>query len=128
MRTASPQAMAIVKSTAPALEKHGVEITTAMYARLFQNPAIEALFDKAAQRSGEQPRRLAGAILASRAMSRPASRPNIIPMSPKPCFLRSATCSGPTSLPMRCWRLGERLIGCSPTFSSQPRRKPMKTP
>ena len=64
MRTASPQAMAIVKSTAPALEKHGVEITTAMYARLFQNPAIEELFDKAAQRSGEQPRRLAGAILA----------------------------------------------------------------
>lgn len=64
MRTASPQAIAIVKSTAPALEKHGVEITTAMYARLFRNPAIEALFDKAAQSSGEQPRRLAGAILA----------------------------------------------------------------
>jgi nitric oxide dioxygenase/hemoglobin len=64
MRTASPHAMAIVKSTAPALEKHGVEITTAMYARLFRNPAIEALFDKAAQNSGEQPRRLAGAILA----------------------------------------------------------------
>src|SRR3546814_2666179 len=35
-----------------------------MYARLFRNPAIEALFDKAAQSSGEQPRRLAGAILA----------------------------------------------------------------
>ena len=64
MRTASPHAMTIVKSTAPALEKHGVEITTAMYARLFRNPAIEALFDKAAQSSGEQPRRLAGAILA----------------------------------------------------------------
>lgn len=64
MRTASPQAIAIVKSTAPALEKQGVEITTAMYARLFRDPAIEALFDKAAQGSGEQPRRLAGAILA----------------------------------------------------------------
>ncbi len=64
MRTASPLAMTIVKSTAPALEKHGVEITTAMYARLFRDPAIEALFDKAAQSSGEQPRRLAGAILA----------------------------------------------------------------
>ncbi|GAA0865547.1 hypothetical protein GCM10009115_24550 [Sphingopyxis soli] len=64
MRTASPHAMTIVKSTAPALEKHGVEITTAMYARLFRDPAIEALFDKAAQSSGEQPRRLAGAILA----------------------------------------------------------------
>lgn len=64
MRTASAQAMEIVKATAPALEKHGVAITTAMYARLFQNPEIEAMFDRAAQESGEQPRRLAGAILA----------------------------------------------------------------
>ncbi len=64
MRTLSPDAMAIVKATAPALEKHGVAITTAMYARLFENPEIEAMFDRAAQVSGEQPRRLAGAILA----------------------------------------------------------------
>lgn len=64
MRTASAQAMAIVKSTAPALEKHGVAITTAMYRRLFENADIAALFDRAAQESGEQPRRLAGAILA----------------------------------------------------------------
>jgi hemoglobin-like flavoprotein len=64
MRTASPHAIQIVKATAPALEKHGVAITTAMYARLFQNPEIEAIFDRAAQTSGEQPRRLAGAILA----------------------------------------------------------------
>lgn len=64
MRTITSEAMAIVKATAPALEKHGVAITTAMYARLFQNPEIEAMFDRAAQQSGEQPRRLAGAILA----------------------------------------------------------------
>lgn len=64
MRTASPHAVEIVKATAPAIEKHGVAITTAMYARLFQDPEIEALFDRAAQESGEQPRRLAGAILA----------------------------------------------------------------
>ena len=64
MRTASPQAMAIVKSPAPALAKNGVEIANAMYARLCQTPALEALFDTAAQRSGEPPRRLAGAILA----------------------------------------------------------------
>ena len=64
MRTVSPQARDVVKSTASALEKHGVEITTAMYARLFRDPAIEAPFDKAAQSSSEQPRRLAGAILA----------------------------------------------------------------
>lgn len=64
MRVASAQAMAIVKSTAPALQKHGLEITTAMYARLFQDAEIAAMFDRAAQESGEQPRRLAGAILA----------------------------------------------------------------
>jgi hemoglobin-like flavoprotein len=64
MRTASAHAIEIVKATAPAIEQHGVAITTAMYARLFQNPEIEAMFDRAAQQSGEQPRRLAGAILA----------------------------------------------------------------
>ena len=64
MRTASAQAMAIVKATAPVIEKHGVAITTAMYARLFQNKEVEAMFDRAAQDSGEQPKRLANAILA----------------------------------------------------------------
>lgn len=64
MRTASAHAMTIVKATAPALEKHGLAITTAMYARLFENKAIEAMFDRAAQTSGEQPKRLAAAILA----------------------------------------------------------------
>lgn len=64
MRTASAQAMAIVKATAPAIEQHGVAITTAMYARLFKNAEVAAMFDRAAQDSGEQPRRLAGAILA----------------------------------------------------------------
>ena len=63
-RTASAHAMTIVKATAPALEKHGLAITTAMYARLFQNKDIEAMFDRAAQTSGEQPKRLAAAILA----------------------------------------------------------------
>ena len=56
--------MEIVKATAPALEKHGLAITTAMYARLFENKDIEAMFDRAAQASGEQPKRLAAAILA----------------------------------------------------------------
>ncbi len=64
MRTATAAAMEIVKATAPALEKHGVEITTAMYARLFQNAEVKEMFDEAAQESGEQPRRLAAAILA----------------------------------------------------------------
>jgi nitric oxide dioxygenase len=60
----SADTIAIVKSTAPALQQHGVAITTRMYERLFIDPAIKALFDQAAQESGEQPRRLAGAILA----------------------------------------------------------------
>lgn len=60
----SPKTIAIVKSTAPALQQHGVAITTRMYERLFVDPAIKALFDQAAQESGEQPKRLAGAILA----------------------------------------------------------------
>ena len=33
--------IAIVKATAPALRKHGVEITTAMYARLFMDASID---------------------------------------------------------------------------------------
>jgi len=64
MRTASEQAIAIVKATAPAIEVHGVAMTTAMYARLFRNAEVRAMFDQAAQSSGEQPRRLAAAILA----------------------------------------------------------------
>jgi hemoglobin-like flavoprotein len=60
----SPETIAIIKSTAPALREHGVAITTRMYERLFVDPEIKALFDEAAQKSGEQPKRLAAAILA----------------------------------------------------------------
>lgn len=60
----SEQTIAIVKATAPALQAHGVAITTRMYERLFVNEEVKALFDQAAQASGEQPRRLAAAILA----------------------------------------------------------------
>ena len=64
MTTLSAETIAIVKATAPALQQHGVAITTRMYERLFVDPAIKALFDQAAQESGEQPKRLAAAILA----------------------------------------------------------------
>jgi hemoglobin-like flavoprotein len=60
----SSETIAIVKSTAPALKIHGLAITTRMYERLFVDPEIKALFDEAAQASGEQPKRLATAILA----------------------------------------------------------------
>lgn len=59
-----PETIAIVKATAPALRKHGLEITTRMYERLFVDPEVRALFDAAAQESGEQPKRLAQAILS----------------------------------------------------------------
>lgn len=59
----SAETIAIVKATAPALQKHGVEITTRMYERLFVNEDIKTMFDQAAQASGEQPKRLAAAIL-----------------------------------------------------------------
>lgn len=62
-RTLTPETIATVKATGPALQQHGVAITTAMYARLFQNESIRDMFDSAAQESGEQPRRLAAAIL-----------------------------------------------------------------
>jgi nitric oxide dioxygenase len=60
----SAETMAIVKSTAPALQQHGLAITKRMYERLFVDPEIKALFDQSAQASGEQPKRLAAAILA----------------------------------------------------------------
>lgn len=60
----SADTIAIIKATAPALQQHGVAITTRMYERLFVNPELKALFDQAAQTSGEQPKRLAAAILA----------------------------------------------------------------
>ena len=63
-RPLSPEVIQIVKSTAPALQQHGVAITTRMYERLFVDPEIKKLFDQAAQESGEQPKRLAAAILA----------------------------------------------------------------
>lgn len=63
MSNLSEAAVRTVKATAPALVKHGVEITTRMYERLFVDPEIKAFFDQSAQASGEQPRRLAAAIV-----------------------------------------------------------------
>lgn len=60
----SDATITIVKATAPALQQHGLAITKRMYERLFVNEDIKSLFDQAAQESGEQPKRLAGAILA----------------------------------------------------------------
>lgn len=64
-KTLSAKTMATVKATAPALRVHGLAITQAMYARMFAaHPEVKTMFDQAAQTSGEQPKRLANAILA----------------------------------------------------------------
>jgi hemoglobin-like flavoprotein len=60
----APETIALIKATAPALREHGVAITQAMYKRLFVNEDIKQMFDQAAQETGEQPKRLAAAILA----------------------------------------------------------------
>ncbi|OYW25401.1 MAG: nitric oxide dioxygenase [Caulobacter sp. 12-67-6] len=60
----SADTIARVKATVPALAEHGEQITLAMYARLFQDTHIKALFNHANQASGAQPKALAGAVLA----------------------------------------------------------------
>ena len=56
----------IIKSTVPALREHGVEITTAFYKRMFaNNPEIKSMFNMDKQKSGEQPKALAMAVLAA---------------------------------------------------------------
>lgn len=54
-----------VKATVPALEVHGLSITRAMYARLFQDPSIRDLFNQSHHgETGSQPKALAAAVLA----------------------------------------------------------------
>lgn len=61
----SQQTIDIVKSTVPALEAHGVEITRNMYDRLFRDDKIKALFNQSHHGGGgSQPKALAGAVLA----------------------------------------------------------------
>ena len=63
-RQLSEQTIALVKATAPALRAHGLAITQRMYERMFVNEEVKAMFDQAAQESGEQPKKLAAAIIA----------------------------------------------------------------
>lgn len=57
--------IALVKATVPALEAHGLDITRAMYARMFTNPAIRDLFNQSHHgETGSQPKALAAAVLA----------------------------------------------------------------
>ncbi|MDR7009969.1 globin family protein [Paraburkholderia strydomiana] len=62
MSASLPETVSIINSTAPVMQQHGVAITTQMYERLCVAPK-SALFDKVAQKSGGQSKRLAGALL-----------------------------------------------------------------
>lgn len=56
----------IVKSTVPALQQHGVEITTTFYKTLFAKyPEVMPMFNMDRQNSGEQPKALAMTVLAA---------------------------------------------------------------
>ena len=58
------ETIALVKATVPALAEHGAAITATMYARLFQDEHIRALFNLANQgKEGKQVHALAGAVL-----------------------------------------------------------------
>lgn len=55
----------IVKSTIPALEQHGVAITTLFYKRMLEaHPELKNIFNTAHQATGEQPNALAHAVWA----------------------------------------------------------------
>jgi len=61
----SPETIALIKATVPALEAHGLEITRRMYERLFRNAEIRDLFNQSHHgESGSQPKALAQAVLA----------------------------------------------------------------
>ncbi|KAL5041996.1 hypothetical protein BDW71DRAFT_211603 [Aspergillus fruticulosus] len=61
----SPQQKQIVKATIPALEQHGVEITTLFYKQMLaKHPYLHNIFNSAHQATGEQPAALAHAVWA----------------------------------------------------------------
>jgi nitric oxide dioxygenase len=61
----SPETIAVVKATVPALESHGLTITRRMYERLFENAEIRDLFNQSHHgETGSQPKALALAVLA----------------------------------------------------------------
>ena len=63
----------LIKTSIPALEAHGVELTTLFYKRMLEgNPELKHVFNRAHQLRGEQQRALATAVLAyARAIDEP---------------------------------------------------------
>ena len=63
--TLTPSTIALIKATVPALEAHGLAITSRMYERLFRDPAMRDLFNQSHHgATGAQPKALALAVLA----------------------------------------------------------------
>ncbi|WP_424136344.1 NO-inducible flavohemoprotein [Roseomonas chloroacetimidivorans] len=64
-RQLSAQTISVVKATVPALEAHSLAITRRMYERMFENQAIQNLFNQSHHgETGSQPKALAVAVLA----------------------------------------------------------------
>lgn len=63
---ASPQTLAIVKSTVPVLEEHGTAITSVFYQNMFnEHPELLDIFNKTNQKLGRQQTALATTVLAA---------------------------------------------------------------
>ncbi|KAF7587303.1 hypothetical protein BBP40_007435 [Aspergillus hancockii] len=61
----TPQQIQTIRSTIPALESHGIAITTLFYTRLLhRHPELKNIFNTAHQATGEQPAALAHAVWA----------------------------------------------------------------
>ena len=93
--TLQPRTIRTVKSTAPVLREHGLEITRRMYELLFQDEQIKSLFNQSHHRGvGTQPRSLAGAVhayaanIAASARSLSASPKSTSPSTSCPSTIR----------------------------------------
>jgi nitric oxide dioxygenase len=64
-KTLSPDTIAIIQATVPALQQHGEAITRHFYQVMFrEHPEVKAFFNESHQATGTQARALAGAVLA----------------------------------------------------------------
>ena len=63
--TLTPAQVAIVKSTAPALKEHGVDITALFYSNMLKaHPELNDIFSEVSQTTRRQPRALAASVVA----------------------------------------------------------------
>ena len=61
----TPAQVAIVKSTAPALKEHGVDITALFYSNMLKaHPELNDIFSEVSQTTRRQPRALAASVVA----------------------------------------------------------------